>query len=574
MLCILQCLLLLGSLGTILAEGIFDQNYTGDGTYYGQHGGAGHCSMQFTDSAQLPWTTGVSYFVALNRPQYNDSLPCGTCVALRGTGPGIGTLPVPETVAYALVADECPECQTGDLDIATAGDGRWTIQWHAVPCDVGATSFQYSFQNSNPWFVKLGITNTRVPPASVELSVNGQYAAMQRTIDNYFVLSSGTPVAFPASVRVTSIMGDMVEDTIGAATAEPVQGTAQFPVREGLSTAPNSSLAPALPPVASQPSLPTAEASQSVEAQASSPLVSPQEAFSPHASPQETPPSFSPVQMASPSQIPHAGPTPSGACNRSVDVYQACGGGGDRCADTGQCYDAQWVGTCCPSGTACTRLSEWYRQCLPQSIPAAATAPPPLFPSGDRPSTVNASARVPWSAGLAGRSLGVTALLNTSCSLGLLNNQQCGGLGGVCSTVLRGCQDAPAEGACCPSGNFCQRQNAYYYKCVTNQTAYASGPPGVILLDQNEACGGLALPDVHTTMLDGVAPVDGPWQNTRCRRGDDVCMRLDAHYYECRAFPFVTAAAANMAEHPSGPSTEGQQIGPLIDDVVARAAFT
>ena len=566
-------LIVLGSLGASLAsEGIFGQDYTGDGTYYGQHGGAGHCSMQFTDSAQLPWTTGVSYFVALNRPQYNDSLPCGTCVALHGTGPGIGTLPVPQTVAYALVADECPECKTGDLDIATSGDGRWTIQWHAVPCDVGATSFQYSFQNSNPWFVKLGITNTRVPPASVELSVNGQYAAMQRTIDNYFVLSSGNPVAFPASVRVTSIMGDTVEDTIGAATAEPVQGTAQFPVREALSTAPNSSLAPALPPVASQPSLPTAEASQSVEAQASSPLVSPQEAFSPHASPQETPPSFSPVQMATPSQVPHASPPPSGACNRSVDVYQACGGGGDRCADTGQCYDAQWVGTCCPSGTACTRLSEWYRQCLPQSIPAR--APLPLFPSGDRPSTVNASARVPWSAGLAGRSLGVTALLNTSCSLGLLNNQQCGGLGGVCSTVLRGCQDAPAEGVCCPSGNFCQRQNAYYYKCVINQTADASGPPGVILLDQNEACGGLALPDVHTTMLDGVAPVDGPWQNTRCRSGDDVCMRLDAHYYECRAFPFVTAAAADMAAHPSGPSIEGQQIGPLIDDVVARAAFT
>ena len=560
----MRLLLVLGSLGASLAsDTLFNQNYTGDGTYYGDHGGAGHCSMQFTDSAKLPWTNGVSYFVALNRPQYNDSLPCGTCIALRGTGPGVGTLPIPATVEYALVADECPECQTGDLDIATPGDGRWTIQWHAVPCDVGSSSFQYSFQNSNPWFVKLGITNTRVPPASVELSIDGQYASMQRTIDNYFVLSSGTPVAFPASVRVTSIMGDTVEDIIEAVTASPVQGKAQFPARGGPSSSPNVSMAapPAEIPMAAPPA----------EIPASAGVLGPSPE-SPRTSVLSTPP---PTQLSTHEATPSVGAPAPGrlvGCNRSVEVYQACGGGGDRCADTGQCYDGQWVGTCCPRGTTCTRQSEWYRQCLPDST--ATAAPPPLFPPGEGPSTVNSSARVPWSAELAGRSLGVTALLNTSCSVGLVNNQQCGGLGGACSTMLHGCNDAPAEGVCCPSGNFCQRQNAYYHKCVANVTSDAADSPGTVLFDQNTACGGLTIPDADREMLTGVTPVDGPWQKTRCRSENDVCMRLDPHYYECRAFPFVTAAVASMAEKPSGPATEGARVGPLIDDAVARAAST
>ena len=570
MLRFLPALCLVGT--TLASQGIFNQNYTGDGTYYGQHGGAGHCSMQFTNSAQLPWTNGVSYFVALNRPQYNDSSPCGTCVALHGTGPGIGTLPVPETVAYAIVADECPECKTGDLDIATSGDGRWTIQWHAVPCDVGATSFQYSFQNSNPWYVKLGITNTRVPPASVELSIGGQYAMMQRTIDNYFVLSSATPVVFPATVRVTSIMGDMVEDTIGVATGGPVLGKVQFPDRQGLSGAPE--IAPMTSP--SEVAPPSASLQTTAPASAHAPIPG----ISPNTAPS------TPVQSTIPSNTQHIGPSQEGvstaetpvprqpgACNRSVDVYQACGGGGDRCAETGQCYDGQWLGTCCPSGTVCTRLSEWYRQCLPNTVPSSALLPP-LFPMGEVPSTLNSSARVPWSAELAGQSLGVTALLNTSCTVGLTNNQQCGGLGGVCSTMLRGCGDAPAEGVCCPSGNFCQRQNAYYYKCVANQTADASVPPGTIYIDQDAACGGLTIPDAYKEVLDGVTPLDGPWQNTRCRYASSVCMRLDAHYYECRALPFVTMAAADLAKEPTGPSTEGQHIGPLIDDAVARAAST
>ena len=57
-----------------------------------------------------------------------------------------------------------PQC-AGALDQASPGDGRWTILWTPVQCPVGvgrtASPFFYSFQGSNPWYLKLQIANTR-----------------------------------------------------------------------------------------------------------------------------------------------------------------------------------------------------------------------------------------------------------------------------------------------------------------------------------------------------------------------------------------------------------------------------
>ena len=69
--------------------------------------------------------------------------------------------PVPQQTQYAIVGDLCPECQSGDLDQATSGDGRWTISWYPVQCNVGSSNFIYSFQGSNPYYLKLQVANTR-----------------------------------------------------------------------------------------------------------------------------------------------------------------------------------------------------------------------------------------------------------------------------------------------------------------------------------------------------------------------------------------------------------------------------
>ena len=65
---------------------------------------------------------------------------------------------------------------TGALDQASVGDGRWTIAWTPVQCPVGTahgtSTFFYSFQGSNPWYLKLQIANTRcVPPLAMSVAV-------------------------------------------------------------------------------------------------------------------------------------------------------------------------------------------------------------------------------------------------------------------------------------------------------------------------------------------------------------------------------------------------------------------
>lgn len=97
--------------------------------------------------------------------------------------------PVTEEIRYVQVTNLCPECHTGDLDQELNGDGRWLIEWEPVQCNVGYTSFVYSFQGSNGYYIKLQVANTRVPVRSVWWGARGKWWPMERTGDNYFQVS-------------------------------------------------------------------------------------------------------------------------------------------------------------------------------------------------------------------------------------------------------------------------------------------------------------------------------------------------------------------------------------------------
>ncbi|KAL0033434.1 hypothetical protein WJX77_009283 [Trebouxia sp. C0004] len=143
---------------------------------------------------------------------------------------GSGANPISTAVQYGIATDECPECLSGSLDLAQDGDGRWTIDWYPVQCNVGDSYFQYSFQGSNAEYVKMAITNTRVPAAAVSIKVDGVYQAMTKTVDNYW-LADSSAYTFPASVQVTSVLGDTVTDVVNVASPSgAVVGAAQFPL--------------------------------------------------------------------------------------------------------------------------------------------------------------------------------------------------------------------------------------------------------------------------------------------------------------------------------------------------------
>ncbi|WVQ84225.1 hypothetical protein IAT38_006376 [Cryptococcus sp. DSM 104549] len=99
--------------------------HTGRATFYTVDGSTGACGWDNTDS---------DYVVALNRPQYkaNSGTNCGQWVVITNTQNG--------RTANAYVADECPECKDGSLDMSPAlfgdlndGDydaGVFPISWH------------------------------------------------------------------------------------------------------------------------------------------------------------------------------------------------------------------------------------------------------------------------------------------------------------------------------------------------------------------------------------------------------------------------------------------------------------
>ena len=82
------------------------------------------------------------------------------------------------SVQYAIATDECPECLSGALDIAQDGDGRWTIDWYPVQCDVADSYFEYSFQGSNAEYVKMAVTNTRFDPCAVPAAISQSATSM------------------------------------------------------------------------------------------------------------------------------------------------------------------------------------------------------------------------------------------------------------------------------------------------------------------------------------------------------------------------------------------------------------
>ncbi len=55
----------------------------------------------------------------------------------------------------------CPECAFGDIDINSRGDGRWKVEWYAVPCNVGDSNLRYDIVVSSYYWFSLVVSNTR-----------------------------------------------------------------------------------------------------------------------------------------------------------------------------------------------------------------------------------------------------------------------------------------------------------------------------------------------------------------------------------------------------------------------------
>lgn len=206
------------------------------------------------------------------------------------------------------------QCKKGDLDLARPGDGRWRVEWTPVDCAVGGSFFQYAFEGSNSFYLKVRVLNARIPTAMMSAEVGGIYQNMTATRDNAFILSVGGPFAFPMNVQLTSVQGDVVDDMLASGMGT-VQGSAQFPPTQGLGAV------------------------------------------------NLTPSAQAGIESGQVGQVQ--------ACNVTLEAFSACGG-----TNLGV-GDAQIPGSCCPEGFSCVRQNSYYHQCVQGGAPAPSSGMEP-----------------------------------------------------------------------------------------------------------------------------------------------------------------------------------------------------
>ena len=123
------------------------------------------------------WTAGTMVSIAMNHDQFNGGKGCGTCIMYRGIGGGVGVTPLSTTQwTMGIVNNQCPECHKGSIDQNINGDGRWNVEWFAVPCNVGDGKIKYSrIDNLGAEYWALVVSNTRVPVKSLQIKIDGEF---------------------------------------------------------------------------------------------------------------------------------------------------------------------------------------------------------------------------------------------------------------------------------------------------------------------------------------------------------------------------------------------------------------
>ncbi|XP_063433937.1 uncharacterized protein LOC134715593 [Mytilus trossulus] len=222
---------------------LYHNKFKGDGTYYGA-GEQGTCSYSPPSLPPLVAAGNIKRYIALNRPQFFNSLSCGMCFKVHGSGKGLGSDPIVGD-STVFVKDLCPECLAGSVDLAENGDGRWEVEIQAVQCPVGNTKLEYKFQGSNPWYLKLQVRNARIPVTglSVWQPKSQRWAAMHHSSDGFWLMGPGVfekpvhPSAHtPLKMKLTAANGVVIEDQITQMANEVViHGTGkQFPLDPSL----------------------------------------------------------------------------------------------------------------------------------------------------------------------------------------------------------------------------------------------------------------------------------------------------------------------------------------------------
>eukprot|EP00026_Physarum_polycephalum_P015188 Phypoly_transcript_15813.p1 GENE.Phypoly_transcript_15813~~Phypoly_transcript_15813.p1 ORF type:complete len:283 (+),score=30.89 Phypoly_transcript_15813:98-850(+) len=202
-------------------------------TYYS--GGGGECS--FGDGVPLYNNNKKAFFstVAMVTQYYAGSKTCGACLNVTSKGTGGGHNPIPSGSFMVFVDNECPTCESGGLDSNLGLDGAWDMEWTLIECPMPSSkpNIQFAYQGSNPYYIKIQVRNTRVPVSNVFITQGGKEVELVRTTDNFWNAPKdykGFPITTPIPIRIVSILGDSIRDSVPKLSSDGVyDGSTQFP---------------------------------------------------------------------------------------------------------------------------------------------------------------------------------------------------------------------------------------------------------------------------------------------------------------------------------------------------------
>jgi expansin (peptidoglycan-binding protein) len=191
---------------------------SGHATYYAA-GGQGACSLQNVDGE----TTAIVY------TRWNGSAHCGECLQVTG--------PLGSTIVK--VTDECPDCDHSELDMSQGAfakigalpDGVIPISWQRVDCPVGGGLKLQVKDGVNPYWFTLLADGTRQGIAAMRAKEHSSsvWQPLTRLDYGYFNFTSSTGLAFPLSIELTSVSGEVLQlsDAIHDATASVTYSRAE-----------------------------------------------------------------------------------------------------------------------------------------------------------------------------------------------------------------------------------------------------------------------------------------------------------------------------------------------------------
>jgi expansin len=190
----------------------------GQATFYSADG-TGACSFPAT-----PRDLDVA---ALSASHYGNAAYCGACVKVKG----------PKAEITLRIVDLCPGCAKGSLDLSESAfakiadpiEGVVPIRWSVVPCAAPGPLSYVTKEGTSKYWTAIQVRNHRTPIAKLEIEKGGVFVDAPRANYNYFVLATGAGTDGAFRVRVTSVSGETLIDSLpGPRDGATFPGSANF----------------------------------------------------------------------------------------------------------------------------------------------------------------------------------------------------------------------------------------------------------------------------------------------------------------------------------------------------------